>query len=86
MTTFHARRRWRLCYLDEHYIPSLLAFHGLDDETDCRGALVTANWTVPDAKHPLEYEPREIQSALCAAAAAAAAPSLSTPLAPVIPL
>lgn len=49
-----------MCFLDEHYIPSLLAFHGLDNETDCRGGLVTANWTVPKAKHPKEYTPEEI--------------------------
>lgn len=60
------RHRWRICYLDEHYIPSLLAFHGLDDETDCRGGLVTANWTLPGAKHPLEYQPRQVKPALCA--------------------
>mmetsp|Transcript_16470 Transcript_16470/g.49327 ORF Transcript_16470/g.49327 Transcript_16470/m.49327 type:complete len:505 (+) Transcript_16470:419-1933(+) len=57
-------KKWRICYLDEHYIPSLLAFHGLDDETDCRGGLVTANWTLPGAKHPLEYQPRQVKPAL----------------------
>ena len=58
--------RWRMCFLDEHYIPSLLAFHGLDDETDCRGGLVTANWTLPGAKHPVEYSPAQIRPQLCA--------------------
>lgn len=54
-----------MCYLDEHYVPSLLAFHGLDNETDCRGGLVTANWTSPDTPgHPVEYSPRDIQPQL----------------------
>jgi hypothetical protein len=52
--------KWRMCFLDEHYIPSLLAFHGLDNETDCRGGLVTANWTMPKAQHPIEYHSEQI--------------------------
>ena len=27
---------WRFCVSDEHYVPTLLAFHGLEDETDCQ--------------------------------------------------
>lgn len=30
----------RTCVSDEHYIPSLLAVHGLDAQTDCVGELV----------------------------------------------
>jgi len=58
-------RRWRMCYLDEHYVPSLLAFHGLDNETDCRGGLVTANWTGSAAGHPLEYTSSDVNPQLC---------------------
>jgi Core-2/I-Branching enzyme len=56
--------RWRMCFLDEHYIPSLLAFHGLDNETDCHGGLATANWTMPKAQHPIEYASEQISPKL----------------------
>ena len=36
-----AHRRWRQCYVDEHYMPTLLAVLGKDDETDCTGHLVS---------------------------------------------
>ena len=32
-----AWRRQRICFSDEHYVPTLLAVHGRDNETDCRG-------------------------------------------------
>ena len=53
-----------MCFLDEHYIPSLLAFHGLDNETDCHGGVATANWTMPRAKHPIEYASEQISPKL----------------------
>ena len=34
------RRRWQQCYVDEHYMPTLLAAMGKDAETDCVGHLV----------------------------------------------
>ena len=30
-------KRLRICFSDEHYVPTLLAVHGRDNETDCRG-------------------------------------------------
>ena len=27
---------WRFCVSDEHYVPTLLAVLGLDDQTDCK--------------------------------------------------
>ena len=43
------RRRWdpqwcthRICYPDEHYLPTLLAWHGADNESDCTGELTGA--------------------------------------------
>lgn len=32
---------------DEHYISTLLAVHGLDDETDCDGFVTNADWVRP---------------------------------------
>ena len=33
-----------LNFVDEHYISTLLAVHGLDDETDCDGFVTNADW------------------------------------------
>jgi hypothetical protein len=30
-------KRRRVCFSDEHYVATLLAVHGRDNETDCRG-------------------------------------------------
>lgn len=67
------RARWdhdwcdfRVCYSDEHYIPTLLAIHGLDNETDCIGELTDKDWSrvkSTDA-HPWEYQAKEINEAL----------------------
>ena len=67
------RARWdhdwcdfRVCYSDEHYIPTLLAMHGLDNETDCTGELTDKDWSrvkSTDA-HPWEYKVKEISEVL----------------------
>ena len=57
--------RWRVCYTDEHYIPTVLARWGLDDETDCAGTLVSGNWSSGEG-HPHSYEPHEVTAQLCA--------------------
>mmetsp|Transcript_11126 Transcript_11126/g.22233 ORF Transcript_11126/g.22233 Transcript_11126/m.22233 type:complete len:508 (-) Transcript_11126:140-1663(-) len=67
------RPRWdddwcdfRVCYSDEHYIPTLLAIQGLDNETDCRGELTDRDWSrvkVTDP-HPYEYKPADISTDL----------------------
>ena len=33
-----------LLFADEHYISTLLAVHGLDNETDCDGFVTNADW------------------------------------------
>ncbi|KAK9862348.1 hypothetical protein WJX84_002596 [Apatococcus fuscideae] len=37
----------RTCVADEHYVPTLLAMHGLDSETDCMGMMTHTSWTWP---------------------------------------
>jgi hypothetical protein len=67
------RARWdhdwcdfRVCYSDEHYIPTLLAMHGLDNETDCVGELTHKDWSRVKSTdpHPYEYRPTEISPEL----------------------
>lgn len=67
------RPRWdddwcdfRVCYSDEHYIPTLIAIHGLDNETDCRGELTDRDWSRVKATdpHPYEYKPKDITTDL----------------------
>ncbi len=67
------RPRWdddwcdfRVCYSDEHYIPTLLAVHGLEDETDCAGELTDRDWSrVPSTSaHPWEYKANDISEVL----------------------
>lgn len=67
------RPRWdaewcdfRVCYSDEHYIPTLLAKHGLDHETDCSGELTDRDWSrvAPTSAHPYEYKANDISEEL----------------------
>ncbi|KAL6782791.1 hypothetical protein ACKKBG_A08140 [Auxenochlorella protothecoides x Auxenochlorella symbiontica] len=63
-------RTFRVCYSDEHYIPTLLAVHGLDNETDCSGSTTDANWDRRADKyspHPYEYTRWDIRLGLLAA-------------------
>ncbi len=32
------------CYSDEHYVPTLLASRGLENQTDCAGGLTNVDW------------------------------------------
>ncbi|KAI3432241.1 hypothetical protein D9Q98_003802 [Chlorella vulgaris] len=99
----HCRTTWeddgdegwlRVCFPDEHYIPTLLAVHGLEEETDCQGSLMDVDWSrvASTSPHPWEYQPNELSDRLfealrrpqrpgCAAAAAAlaAAPAAFLP-------
>ena len=67
------RRRWdadwcdhRVCYSDEHYLPTLLASHGKSDETDCSGELTHRDWSrVKETDpHPWEYTAEETTAEL----------------------
>ncbi|PSC74716.1 Transcription initiation factor TFIID subunit 13 [Micractinium conductrix] len=54
-------RTWvhRSCISDEHYIPTLLAVHGKDEETTCADALTTADW-VPGLWSPKVHHGGEV--------------------------
>lgn len=41
-------RRDRDCYADEHFVPVLLAAHGLDNETTCAGNTMSVLWSMPN--------------------------------------
>ncbi|KAK9905675.1 hypothetical protein WJX75_004479 [Coccomyxa subellipsoidea] len=51
--------RWRDCFSDEHYMPSLLAYKQLGHETDCVGRLVGVDWSQGGA-HPKSYTVQDI--------------------------
>lgn len=53
-----------VCFLDEHYIPSMLASKGVDEETDCHGGLVTADWSEPNAVRPRAYNAEDVKTDL----------------------
>jgi hypothetical protein len=57
---------WRACVSDESYVPTLLAHHGRDNETDCAGGLTAVDWTrkTGTGAHPHEYEGEEVDAAL----------------------
>ncbi len=59
--------RQRDCVSDEHYIPTLLAYKGLENETDCMGCLVSTRWNAKKGKttHPYSYKPSEIIPSKC---------------------
>ena len=64
-TTKH-RRRWYQCYTSESYFATALSLHGREDETDCLGRLISADWSRKGA-HPKTYAPEDVTIDLCAA-------------------
>ncbi|CAK0784365.1 hypothetical protein CVIRNUC_007569 [Coccomyxa viridis] len=50
------------CYSDEHYMPVLLAFKGLENKTDCVGSLTNVDWS-ENKPHPWSYTPEEVNVA-----------------------
>lgn len=49
---------------DEHYVPTLLAYLGKDQETDCWGFLVNVDWSRGGA-HPRTYAVEDIDVERC---------------------
>lgn len=45
---------------DEHYLPTVLAFHGFDNETTCGDSFAHDNWPSLKVPHPKTYLPDEI--------------------------
>ncbi|KAK9808849.1 hypothetical protein WJX72_005003 [[Myrmecia] bisecta] len=57
--------KWRDCFSDEHYMSTLLAIYGLDQETDCLGFVAHADWENGEpGYHPVTYEPDDISPEL----------------------
>ena len=57
-------KRWRMCYSDEHYIPTLLYKQGLEEETvPSPLGITSADWSA-GGSHPREYQPSEINADL----------------------
>ncbi len=50
-----------LCVSDEHFLPSLLASYGLDDETDCQGLGHYADWSL-GGWHPRSLTAADVAS------------------------
>lgn len=50
--------------MDEHFVPSLLAYHGLDNETTCTDGFVKVHWESLIAAHPKSFSKMEITPAL----------------------
>lgn len=57
---------WRACVSDESYVPTLLAHHGRDNETDCTGGVTAVDWVrkAGTGAHPHTYLEEEIDAAL----------------------
>lgn len=54
-----------LCLPDEHFFPTVLAHHGLDDQTDCLGYVTSEKWQAwVDPWNPVSYEAADINSNL----------------------
>jgi Core-2/I-Branching enzyme len=90
-----ALERQYVCFSDEHYIPTLLALKGWDNQTDCLGYTVAVDWSQGGA-HPKTYGAADITAdtlasirdswGQCAAVAAnAAAAALVVPPSSVTP-
>ncbi|CAK0758242.1 hypothetical protein CVIRNUC_002605 [Coccomyxa viridis] len=57
-------RRKRDCYSDEHYVPTLMAYLGLDNETTCSGNTMHVSWQSSSGKylgeHPMSYSTKSV--------------------------
>ncbi|KAI7839849.1 hypothetical protein COHA_006412 [Chlorella ohadii] len=52
--------QWKECIADEHYVPTLLASLGLENETYCRGwGLAYTDWS-DNWIHPKSFKPRDV--------------------------
>eukprot|EP00887_Chlorella_sp_A99_P000994 scaffold5.g994.t1 len=62
----YTKSEHRVCYSDEHYLPTLLAVHGRDAETDCQGHWMDIDWSRVESTspHPWEYVAAEIDEHL----------------------
>ncbi|PRW05935.1 beta-1,6-N-acetylglucosaminyltransferase enzyme [Chlorella sorokiniana] len=61
-------KRWRDCYSDEHYIPTLLATKGRDNESYCHiDGIVAVDWSA-GGPHPKAYKSWEVRPSLITAA------------------
>lgn len=49
------------CLPDQHYVGTLLAVHGLEDETDCTGMIVNEDWKW-DSNDPFPIRPKGYQN------------------------
>lgn len=49
---------------DEHYLPTILAWHGLDNETTCTDGMTFINWESDIAAHPKQYSAEEVDAKL----------------------
>ena len=50
---------------DEHYMSTLLATQGRDEETDCSGSVTHANWDdIEHFFHPKTYQVHEVTAQL----------------------
>ena len=58
------RRKWYQCYTSESYFATALALHGRENETDCRGRIIGADWSRKGA-HPKTYAPEDVTADLC---------------------
>jgi len=56
--------RGRICVPDEHYFPTLLAFHGMENQTDCEGQVTSIKWNgLGNSWHPITYKAKRINAA-----------------------
>lgn len=58
------QNRHRMCFSDEHYMSALLAFKGVERETDCAGVITWADWAHGEIIHPKTYRPPELSPQL----------------------
>ena len=65
--TWAGRWGWCTYVADEHYVPTLLAALGKENETDCLGGLTSVDWyRMAEGGHPWAYPPAEINKTLYA--------------------
>ena len=57
------RSKWYQCYTSESYFATALALYGLQNETDCLGHMIAADWSRKGA-HPKSYAPEDVNDDL----------------------
>eukprot|EP00884_Botryococcus_braunii_P009874 jgi/Botrbrau1/18889/Bobra.177_2s0047.1 len=64
MVCRHMQKNHQFCWSGEHYVPTVLAYWHMENETTCGGSVTWKDWEHGHAGHPTEFLAENITSGL----------------------